>query len=133
VRSPGILPSRLPQLSRNLGSTPHLLLAASTLEQAAGLGVEELVAIDRRYQHTIPVTSLSALLGRTPRQGRSILPLNSPVHGSVGDNEGRNNVENLVAEPTEAVEDGSVEGTSKGTLAVGGERIGGNALGGRAA
>jgi len=38
-----------------------------------------------------------------------------------------------VAETAEAVEDGSVEGTSKRTLAVGGERIGGNALGGRAA
>jgi hypothetical protein len=38
-----------------------------------------------------------------------------------------------VAETTEAVEDGSVEGTGKGTLAVGGEGVGGNALGGRAA
>lgn len=38
-----------------------------------------------------------------------------------------------MAETAEGVEDGSVEGTGKGTLAVGGERIGGNALGGRAA
>lgn len=81
----------------------------------------------------ILLTCLIALSGHNSRQWRSILPLNSPVHGSVGNNEGRNHVEDLVAETTEAVEDGSVEGTSKGTLAVGGERIGGNALGSRAA
>lgn len=61
------------------------------------------------------------------------LPLNSPVHGSVGNYERGSDVENLVAEATEGVEDGGVESTSEGTLAVGGERVGGNALRGRAA
>lgn len=62
-----------------------------------------------------------------------VLPLNRPVHGSVGSNERRNNVEDLVTEATEAVEDGGVEGAGEGALAVGRERVGRNALGGRAA
>lgn len=62
-----------------------------------------------------------------------ILPLNSPVQSSVGNDEGRNNVEDLSAETTESVEDGGVESTGEGALTVGGEGIGGNALGGRAA
>ena len=62
-----------------------------------------------------------------------ILPLNGPVHGGVGNDEGRNNVEDLVAETTEAVEDSGVEGTGEGALAVRREGVGGNALGGRAA
>ena len=81
------------------------------------------------------ILSQSRLL-RTPRivnigDGES-LPLDSPVHGSVGNDEGRNNVENLVAETAEGVEDGSVESTGKGTLAVRGQSVGGDALGGRA-
>lgn len=62
-----------------------------------------------------------------------ILPLNGPVHGSVGNDEGRNNVEDLVAETTEGVEDSGVEGTGEGALLVRREGVGGNALGGRAA
>ena len=63
---------------------------------------------------------------------RSFLPLNGPVHHGVCGNEGGNNVENLVTETTEDVEDGSVGGTGHGTLTVGGQRVGGDALGGRA-
>lgn len=62
-----------------------------------------------------------------------VLPLNSPVHGGVGNDEGGRNVKDLVTEATEDVEDGSVSGTGQGTLAVGGEGVAGNALGGRAA
>lgn len=61
------------------------------------------------------------------------LPLDSPVHHAVGDDERGDNVENLVAEATESVEDGGVEGTGEGPLAVGREGVGRNALGGRAA
>lgn len=62
-----------------------------------------------------------------------ILPLNSPVHSSVGNDEGRHNVKDLATETTESVEDGGVESTSEGALTVGGEGIGRNALGSRAA
>jgi hypothetical protein len=62
-----------------------------------------------------------------------IIPLNGPVQSSVGNDEGRDNVKDLSAETTESVEDGSVESTGEGTLTVGGEGIGGDALGGRAA
>lgn len=65
--------------------------------------------------------------------GRNILPLNGPVQSSVGNDKGRNNVENLSTETTESVEDGGVESTGEGALTVGGEGIGGDALGGRAA
>jgi hypothetical protein len=60
------------------------------------------------------------------------LPLNGPVHGGVCDNKGRNDVENLVAEAAEDVEDSSMTSTGEGTLTVSGQRVGGDALGGRA-
>lgn len=93
------------------------LLLVTSLE-TAGLGVEVLVAI----------------LNQLPDQFRSgvFLPLNGPVHGGVCDNEGGNNVENLVAETAEDVEDGSVTSTGEGTLTVRGQRVGSDALGGRA-
>lgn len=115
------------RIFQNLDQQPHLLLT-STLEEAARLGVEELVAISIRYQHAFSLSHVEFPANKGP-----ILPLNSPVHGSIGNKEGGHNVEDLVAETAEAVEDGSVEGTGKGTLAVGRERVGGNALGGRAA
>lgn len=58
--------------------------------------------------------------------------LNSPVHGGVGDDERRSDVENLVSESPEGVEESSVGGTSQGALTVGRQRVGGDALGGRA-
>jgi len=95
------------------------LLLITTLEKAARLGVQELVAISN--QRTEQICS-----------SRVCLPLNSPVHGGVCDNEGGNNVENLVTETAEDVEDGSVASTGKGTLTVRGQRVGSDALGGRA-
>lgn len=65
-------------------------------------------------------------------QGRSV-PLNSPVHGGISDQERRSHVENLVTETTEGVEDGVVEGTGKRSLAVGREGVGSDPLGRRAA
>lgn len=53
-----------------------------------------------------------------------ILPLNRPVHGSVGKDEWRSNVEHLVAESSPGVEDGGMEGTGKGSLAVGSKSVG---------
>lgn len=71
--------------------------------------------------------------GCRTRRRRLAIPLDSPVHGGVGDDERGRNVENLVAEATESVEDGGVEGTGEGALAVSREGVGRNALGGRAA
>lgn len=62
-----------------------------------------------------------------------VLPLDSPVHGSVRSEEWRDNVEDLVTEATEGVEDRGVEGTGEGALAVGREGVSRNALGGRTA
>ena len=64
--------------------------------------------------------------------GQGCIPLNGPVHDSVSGNEGRSNVEDLVSESAEDVEDGSVTGTGKRALTVGGHSVGGDALGGRA-
>lgn len=61
---------------------------------------------------------------------RLCVPLNSPVHNSVGSNEGRNNVESLVSETAEGVENGGVTSTGKGALAVGRDGVGCDALGG---
>lgn len=97
------------------------LLFITTLEKAAGLGVQVLVARTSSNQH----------IDRS-RQSGVILPLDGPVHGGVCNNEGRDNVEDLVAETAEDVEDGSVSGTGQRTLTVRGQRVGGNALGGRA-
>lgn len=63
----------------------------------------------------------------------SILPLGGPVHSSVGKDEGRGDIEDLVAETAEDVEDGGVGSTGKGALTVRRESVGGDALGGRAA
>jgi hypothetical protein len=99
------------------------LLFITALEETAGLGVEVLVAA-MKY--------VSLPRGTIPDHG-SILPLDGPVHSSVGKDEGRGDVEDLAAETAESVEDGSVEGTGEGTLAVSRESVGRDALGGRAA
>lgn len=63
----------------------------------------------------------------------SSIPLNSPVHGSVGNQERGCDVEHLVPKTTEGIEDGSMAGTGQRTLAVRRERVTGDTLGSRAA
>jgi hypothetical protein len=104
----------------SLRTENNLLLVASL--ETAGLGVQVVVARKSSNQRTFRSVASGA-----------VLPLNGPLHGSVGDDEGRHNVENLLAETTEGVEDGGVSGTGEGTLTVRGQRVGGDALGGRAA
>lgn len=56
------------------------------------------------------------------------VPLNGPVHGSVGDNEGRGDVEDLVTESAPDVEDSGVSSAGHGPLSVGGEGVGNDVL-----
>lgn len=56
------------------------------------------------------------------------VPLNGPVHGSVGGNQGRSEVEDLVSESAPDVEDSGVSGASQRSLSVGGEGVGDNTL-----
>jgi hypothetical protein len=63
--------------------------------------------------------------------GRRI-PLDGPVHGCVGGNEGRNDVEDLVPEAAECVEDSSMSSTGKGALAVRRQSVSRHTLGSRA-
>ena len=67
----------------------------------------------------------------TPRT--SSIPLNSPVHSSVRDQERRCDVEHLVSKTKEGVKDGGMAGSSQGALAVRRERVTGDTLGSRAA
>lgn len=53
---------------------------------------------------------------------------NSPVHNGVCRNERRSDVEHLMTETTESVEDSGVPEVGEHALAVGGERIGCDAL-----
>lgn len=104
-------------------------LLVVTLEHAAGLGLQVVVAAETvsiSFYDTIFTALLHGIWV-------CILPLNSPVQSSVGNDKGGNNVEDLSAETTERVEDGGVESTGEGALTVGGEDIGRDALGGRAA
>jgi len=50
-------------------------------------------------------------------------PLDSPVHGNVGDDERRSDVENLASEPSPGIEDGCVQGAGEWALSVGAERV----------
>lgn len=56
------------------------------------------------------------------------IPLNSPVHGSVGGDEGRSDIEDLVSESAPDVEDSSVSSAGHGPLSVGGEGVGNDTL-----
>jgi hypothetical protein len=85
--------------STDIHSLHENRLFITALSETAGLGVEILVA------------------------------LNSPVHCSVGGNEGRNNVEDLVPEAAERVEDGGVSSAGEGSLTVRGDSVGSDALG----
>lgn len=109
-------------------------LLVTTLQQATRLRVEVFVSI--------PV---STVFMRVDMCGcmcvgvdlgmpmSSCIPLNSPVHGSVGNQERGCDVEHLVPKTTEGIEDGSMAGTGQRTLAVRRERVGGDTLGSRAA
>jgi hypothetical protein len=61
------------------------------------------------------------------RADQGTIPLNGPVDGIVAGNDGRGDVEHLRAEAPPGVEDGVVEGTSEGVLAVGGDAVGDDA------
>jgi len=50
-------------------------------------------------------------------------PLDSPVHCNVAENEGRSEIENLMAESSPSVEDRCVECAGERALAVGAEPI----------
>lgn len=56
------------------------------------------------------------------------IPLDGPVHRSVSDDERGSDVEHLVPEASPGVEDGGVEGTRHGSLAVSGQGVGDDAL-----
>lgn len=51
------------------------------------------------------------------------VPLDSPVHGNIGDDQWRSEIENLVAESSPGVEDGIMECASERTLSIGAEAI----------
>ena len=55
-------------------------------------------------------------------------PLNGPVHHVVANDHGRGDIEDLVAESSPGVEDGVMEGASKGPLSVETETVGRNTL-----
>lgn len=61
------------------------------------------------------------------RADQGTIPLNGPVDGIVAGNDGRGDVEHLRAEAPPGVEDGVVEGTSEGVLAVGSDAVGDDA------
>lgn len=56
------------------------------------------------------------------------IPLDSPVHDVVSGNHRRGPVDDLGAEPSPGVEDGVVESTGEGLLAVRGDTVRDNAL-----
>lgn len=106
-------------------SPSHLLF--TTLKETARLRVEELVSTAVSSQFSLIITKLNI------SRGILGIPLNSPVHGSIGNDERGRHVENLVTETAEGVEDGGVEGAGQGPLTVGREGVGCDTLGGRAA
>lgn len=58
---------------------------------------------------------------RVHEPGSVEVPLDSPLHGNVGDDHWRSEVENLVAESSPGVEDGCVERTGERALTIGTE------------
>lgn len=54
--------------------------------------------------------------------------MGSPLHGVVETNEGRGDVEDLLADPSPGVEDGVVGSTGNGVLSVGAEAVGDDTL-----
>ena len=62
------------------------------------------------------------------KKKKKTIPLNSPVENVVAGNGGRSPVEDLAAETSPGVEDGVVESTGEGVLAVRGNTVGDDAL-----
>jgi hypothetical protein len=99
----------------SLSSIAHICLLFVGKLRTAWLRVQVLVSM--RYQSTYPFIDVYI-----------DIPLNGPLHSSIGNDEWWNNVEELVAGTSEGVEDGSVDDTSERALTVSAEGEGGNTL-----